>query len=90
MGRTIRDDAEDEVELRGPVDVDSVLQPMFTILGVTIETNADTEFEADDDDDLTADEFFGLLQPGMTVEAEGIENPDNVIVADEVEFEEGD
>ena len=88
--RVERDDAEDEVELRGPVDVDSVLQPMFTILGVTIETNADTEFEADDDDDLTADEFFGLLQPGMTVEAEGIENPDNVIVADEVEFEEGD
>ena len=86
--RVERDDLEDEVELRGPVD--SVLRPMLTILGVTVETNADTQFEAGDDVLMTADEFFGTVQPGNFVEAEGIESPDNVIVADEVEFEEED
>ena len=71
------------------LDIDAQ-QPMFTILGVTIETIADTEFSMDDDVSLTADEFFGLLQPGMTVKTRGVENPDNVIVADAVESEELD
>ncbi len=83
--RVERDDDEGEVSLRGFVE--AVADPQFTILGVTILTNAGTEFE-DDDTTLTADEFFNQAM-GRLVEAEGVLQND-VIVADEVEFEDDD
>ena len=80
--RIERDDDEGEVALRGFVE--SVSQPEFSILGVTIRTGPGTEFE-DEDVLIDADSFFGNAL-GRLVEAEGmLEN--GVIVADEVEFE---
>ena len=83
--RLERDDDEGEVSIRGFVE--AVADPQFTILGVTILTNAGTEFE-DDDTTLTADEFFNQAM-GRLVEAEGVLQND-VIVAEEVEFEDDD
>lgn len=82
--RLERDDDEDEVFLRGVVE--SVNDPEFAILGVTIRTNAGTEFEADDDSEISAGEFFGQAL-GRVVEADGVLSG-GVIIADEVELED--
>lgn len=83
--RLERDDDEGEVSLRGFVE--AVADPEFTILGVTIQTNAGTEFE-DDDVPLTPVEFFSQAM-GRLVEAEGV-LLNGAIVAEEVEFEDDD
>lgn len=62
-----RDEAEDEVELRGPAD--SLESPRFRILGVTVETTPATEFE-DEDSPIDAATFFSRAA-GQRVEAEG-------------------
>lgn len=62
-----RDDAEDEVELRGPVD--ALEAPRFSILGVSVETTPDTEFE--DEESLIDAAMFFATAAGQTVEVEG-------------------
>lgn len=62
-----RDEAEDEVELRGPAD--SLESPRFRILGVIVETTPATEFE-DEDSSIGAATFFGRAA-GQLVDAEG-------------------
>ena len=81
--RLERDEDEGEVELRGVVD--AVNDPEFTILGVTIQTNSNTDFE-DDDMSILAGEFFNQAL-GRLVEAKG-QLQGAVIVADEVELED--
>lgn len=74
-----RDDPEDSVSLRGPVE--SVSDPDFVILGVTVSTSAGTSFEG-----TTSAEFFANAN-GRIVDAEG--TWDGVqIVAESVEFED--
>jgi hypothetical protein len=62
--------------------VEAVNDPEFTLLGITARTGANTEFKADDDDPLTAGEFFdqalgeladveGTLN-GMSIDAEEV------------------
>ncbi len=79
-GRLERDSDEDESVLKGFVT--AISEPTFEILGVTIETNASTEFEDDN--------FFSEVEVGSLVEVEGTEVADTTIVADEVELESDD
>ena len=74
---------EDEVRLRGVVD--TVSAPSFTILGVTIQTNARTDFENSSEGSMSADEFF-TDAVGRIVEAQGTVSG-GVFTAREVEFE---
>jgi len=80
--RVDREEADDDV-LQGPVDgfnagVD------ITVLGITFSTLG-AEFESDDDDGLSAEQFFSELQVGDLVKIKDEEPTDGV--ADEVEFE---
>lgn len=78
-----RDDDDDEIELRGPAE--NVAAPQFTILGVNILTDDDTEFE-DEDADITSAEFFARAA-GLLVTVEADEPPMNgVLRAEEVEI----
>jgi len=63
-----RDDPENEVELRGTAE--DVNAPGFTILGVTIVTNASTEFEGTNEAPITAQQFFDAAE-GRLVEVDG-------------------
>jgi hypothetical protein len=71
--------AEDEVRLRGIVD--TVSRPGFTILGVTIQTTARTDFEGVSADDFFADAVGRIAQVQGTVSG-------GVFTAREVEFED--
>lgn len=61
-----REDDEDS-ELRGTVEALDATALTVTILGQTIITNADTRFEDDDDETLSATEFFARLQAGQSL-----------------------
>lgn len=79
-----REDFDGEVALRGFVG--EVTQPTFTILGVTIETDAGTQYRNVNDQPIAASDFFQNAA-GRLVEAKG--TPSNGgIAADEVEFED--
>jgi Domain of unknown function (DUF5666) len=79
------DDDEEETEIQGPVT--AVAEPDLEIFGVTIATNGGTEFEGPGEDVISAATFFSIVQVGDLVKADGAEVADQVIVADEVEFE---
>src|SRR5262249_1749943 len=66
--RLERQRPENEVRLRGVVD--TVASPSFTILGVTIQTDAGTEFENSGEGSIDADAFF-TDAVGRIVEAKG-------------------
>lgn len=82
--RVERDDDPFEVFVRGFVQ--AVSDPDFTILGITIQTNAGTDFE-DNDVPITRDDFFDAPPDGRLVEATGVLQ-NGVIVAEEVELED--
>lgn len=84
--RVERDDPEDRVELRGPAT--DVAQPQLKILGVTVMTNADTEFEDEGDARISAAAFFAAAV-GSNVKAQG-RMEGNVLVAHEIEIEDDD
>ena len=84
-----RDDDETEAEVRGPVDSIDAVAESLVIFGVTVDTDADTEFERDDQS-LTAEDFFAEVTVGDLVEAEGTETGDSALLADEIEFEDDD
>ena len=81
-----RDEADDEVELRGPA---SQLQaPRFRILGVSIETTPATEFE-DEDQSIDSATFFARAS-GQIVDVEGSWNGASLIASQaEIEREDG-
>src|SRR5262245_1114403 len=81
--RLERRQPEDEVRLRGVVDTAGA--PSFTILGVTIQTNAGTQFENSSEGQISADDFFNDAV-GRNVEAKGTVSG-GVFTAREVEFE---
>jgi len=81
--RLERDQPEDEVRLRGVVDTASA--PSFTILGVTIQTDAGTDFENSSEGSISADDFFSDTV-ARNVEAKGTVSG-GVFTAREVEFE---
>ena len=79
-----RRDFDGDVAIRGIVD--SVSDPDFTILGVTIQTIGATNFEDISGASITAAEFFAQAN-GQLVEASGTLNG-SIIVADEVEIDD--
>ena len=81
--RLEREDPEDRIELRG-IAAD-VAQPQLTILGVTVLTNAGTEFEDEGDGEIGAADFFARAS-GRLVAVDGSLEGD-VLVAREIELE---
>ena len=80
-----RDDLDTETILQGFVT--AVVNPSFTILGVTITTNGATQFRDVDDSPISAATFFGRVAAGTLVKAKGLETSTTNMTADEVEFE---
>ncbi|NGP54411.1 DUF5666 domain-containing protein [Thioalkalivibrio sp. XN8] len=80
------DDDDNDVSLQGFVE--SLALPDLVILGVTVQTTANTEFELRDNDDASQAEFFGAIQPGELVDVQGIQISEAAILADEVEQED--
>ncbi len=80
-----RDDADPDTILQGFVE--TISDPSFTILGVTIQTGGGTVFRDIDDSVISSADFFNQLAPNSLVKAKGSEISDTVISAQEVEFE---
>lgn len=80
-----RDNPDTETILQGFVT--AVTNPSFTILGVTVQTNASTQFRDTDDSPILAAQFFSRAAAGTLVKAKGVESSATVIIADEVELE---
>jgi hypothetical protein len=80
-----REDVEPESEIQGFVQ--SVAQPVLTILGVAISTDGGTEFRDVSDAPITNTQFFSVVAPGDLVKADGIEVGPQALSADQVEFE---
>lgn len=81
-----REDADVEAILQGFVE--SVANPSFSILGVTINTNGGTVFRDVNDNVISAAEFFNQVGVNSLVKAAGSEVADTTITATEVEFEQ--
>ena len=87
--RLERTDPEDTVSLQGPVDEVAVDALSLVILGITIETTGETEFENIHDETISVDTFFAEVRLDDLVKAEGMFIEDSaMILAEEVEFEE--
>lgn len=80
-----REPERHEVELRGPVDVGGIAAPRLFILGIEIQTDANTVFE---DGRLRQAAFFAQVQSDDLVEVEGQLQADGSIRADEIEFDD--
>lgn len=65
--RLERDDDEDDASLRGPVT--AIAAPNLSILGVEVVTNGSTDFEDDDDNEISSTQFFAGLTVGEQVKA---------------------
>jgi len=86
--RVEREDADqrnDQVRVRLRGVAADVAQPQFTILGVTVLTNADTEFENEAEASIDAATFFAQAA-GRSVQADGTFDG-TTLVAHEVELE---
>lgn len=83
--RVERESPDDEVALRGFVE--AIAAPEFTVLGVTIRTTAETEFEVGDDE-LSQTAFFAQLQIGELVDIEGTQIGEAIVLADEIEIDD--
>jgi hypothetical protein len=83
--RVERDDPDEDVELRGFVE--AIADPELTVLGVTIRTNSETEFEIDDEE-LSQSEFFARLRIGELVEIKGVQIGESIVLAEELETDE--
>lgn len=81
--RLERQRPQNEVRLRGIVD--TVTRPGFTILGVTIQTTAGTDFQNAGEGSISADDFFGDAA-GRIAQVKGTVSG-GVFTAREVEFE---
>ena len=75
--RVERDDPSDMVALEGPVD--SVAGDQLVVMGVTVTTSSETEFD---------NGGLGAIQPGSIVEVDGVQTGDTAITAFEVEIED--
>jgi len=80
-----REDADTEAILQGFVE--TITDPSFTILGVTVQTGSGTVFRDVNDNVITSADFFNQLTPNSLVKAKGTEVSDTAISAEEVEFE---
>ena len=82
--RVERDDARDDVDLRGIVT--DVAEPNFSVSGVTVTTDAQTEFRDTNGATISAAEFFAAAQ-GAEVKVRGTQTGD-VVLAERAELED--
>ncbi|MEM8984729.1 MAG: DUF5666 domain-containing protein [Pseudomonadota bacterium] len=82
-----RDDDDSDGEALVRARIDSTSRPDLVALGITIRTDANTEFEADDEDELDATAFFAAATNGRLISVEGIWDG-NVLIAESVELED--
>jgi hypothetical protein len=80
-----REDPDTEAILQGFVE--SISEPAFLILGVTINTNGATVYRDVNDNVISANQFFNQVTTNSLVKAQGVEVSDNTISASEIEFE---
>jgi len=80
-----REDADTEADLQGFVE--TVSDPSYTVLGVTINTNGSTIFRDENDVVISSTDFFNRVAANSLVKAKGTEVSDTSITATEVEFE---
>ncbi len=80
-----REDPDTEAILQGFVE--TVSDPSYTVLGVTINTNGGTVFRDENDVAISASDFFSRVAVNSLVKAEGSEDTATSITATEVEFE---
>ena len=80
-----RDDADTEVILQGFAE--SISDPSYSVLGVTIATSGGTIFRDENDAIISATDFFNRVAVNSLVKAKGTESSDTTITATEVEFE---
>ena len=62
-----RDDPDQDARVRGPVTAFDAVAGTVTVLGLTLNTNAQTEYEGLNDQVITASTFFNSLTAGLTV-----------------------
>ena len=80
-----RDEAEDDHEIQAYVD--SVGTDSLVLLGVTVLTDDQTEFEGPDEEVLTAAQFFAQVMPQDLIKVEGLKTDAGELLAWEIEFE---
>ena len=85
-GRLEREDVDNNTELQGFVEVGSVADPSFSILGVSVATNGSTVFRDINDVVIDSATFFATAE-GQLVKVDGTEITDTAISANQVEFE---
>jgi len=80
-----REDPDTEAILQGFVE--TVSDPAYTVLGVTITTSGTTIFTDENDIVISSTDFFNRVAANSLVKAKGTEVSDTSITATEVEFE---
>lgn len=62
-----REDPDQDARIRGPVSAFDAVAGTVTILGITLNTNAQTQFEGLNDQVIAASTFFNSLTAGLTI-----------------------
>ena len=70
--------------------MESAAQPDLVVLGLTVQTDTNTDFEDVNDTPISADDFFAQAAAGTPVQIKGTVIGDGVIFATEVELETPD
>jgi hypothetical protein len=83
--RLEREDFDTDTIVQGFVE--SVSQPSFSILGVTVDTSGTLIFRDVGGNAISAVDFFNDLDVGDVVKAKGLESSTTLVTAEEVEFE---
>ena len=83
-----REDAAEDTELRGFVEVGGANRPDVTVLGVTISTGAGTVYRDTLDQPMLPDDFWAAVSEGTLLEAKGTETSVNTMFAAELELED--
>jgi hypothetical protein len=83
--RRERADSFDAVELKG--DVSEFGDQTLTVAGVVVTLSGTTEFEIEDEGEVTRDAFFARAVLGDRLEIEGTEDENGTLIATEVELD---
>jgi hypothetical protein len=85
-----REAAEDEHEVQAFVDSVDGTTKTLVLLGITILTDAETEYEGIDDTVMTEADFFAAVMSGELVKAEGTKTEAGELLAREISLENPD
>ncbi|MGI9305541.1 MAG: DUF5666 domain-containing protein, partial [Gammaproteobacteria bacterium] len=86
--RVVRDELNDTVELRAPVEAFDKDLGTITLLGILVSSDQDmTSFEINDDETLTPEQFFNAVTIGSDVKVRWDPFEGTADFADEIEFE---